>query len=73
MHEDKFGKNDDRSATVYISCFLRRCGRNTAIGARDMNSNILKNVADPLSNQYVATKNYVDNNGITTFGGAVIW
>ena len=32
---------------------------------------MIKNVADPLSNQYVATKNYVDKNDITTDGGGV--
>ena len=30
-----------------------------------MNSNIVKNMADPLSNQDFATKNYLDKNAIT--------
>ena len=31
-----------------------------------MNSNMIKNMADPLSNHDVATKNYVDTNAFTT-------
>ena len=76
MPADKFGRNGD---TVYpginianlTNSFLRRDGGNTAIGAIDMNSHIIKNMADQLSNQDVATKNYVDKNAITTAGGVV--
>ena len=36
-----------------------------------MNSNIIKNEADPLSNPDVASKNYTDTNAFTTDGGVV--
>ena len=79
MPVDKFGRNGDRTTTVYTginianltNSFLRRDGGNTAIEAIDLNSNIIKNVSDPLSNQDVATKNYVDTNAFTTAGGVV--
>ena len=72
MPVDKFGRNGDRTTTVYIginianltNSFLRRDGDNTAIGAIDMNSNITKNVSDSLSYQDVAIKNYVDTNAL---------
>ena len=68
MRLDKFGRNGDRTVTVntginianLTNSFLRRDGGNTAIGTIEMNSHIIKNVAYPLSNQYVASKNYVD-------------
>ena len=68
MPLDRFGRNGDRTTAIYTrinianltNSFLRRYEGNTAIGAIDMNSNIIKNVADPLSNQDVASKNYVD-------------
>ena len=55
MPVDKFGRNGDRT-TVYTginianltNSYLRRDECNTTIGAIDMNSNIIKNVADPL-------------------------
>ena len=55
-----------------VISFLRRDGGNIAIGTINMKSHIIKNVADPLSNQDVATKSYVDKkNAITTDGGVV--
>ena len=79
MPVDKFGRNGHRATPVYTginianltNSFPRRDGGNTAIGTIDMNSHIIKNEADPLSNQDVATKNYVDKNVITTDGHVV--
>ena len=78
MPVDKFGRNGDRTTTVYTginianltNSFLRRDEGNTAIGAIDFNSNIIKNVSDPVSN-HVATKNYVDIHAFNTAGGIV--
>ena len=89
MSVDKFGRNGDRTTTVctginianLTNSFLRD-GGNTVIGAIDKNNNIIKNVADPLSNEDVASKNplsnqdvasnnYVDTNAFTTAVGVV--
>ena len=76
MPVDKFGRNGDTVYTgIYIAnltnSFLRIDGGNTAISVIDLNSHIMKSVADSLSNQDVATKNYVDKNATTTAGSVV--
>ena len=76
MSVDKFGRNGDRTTPVYTeiniaNSFLRRDGGNTTIGAIDMNSHIIQNGSDPLSNQDVATRTYVYTNAFTTAGGIV--
>ena len=79
MPVNKFGRNGNRTTSVYTginianvtNSFLRRDGGNTAIETINMNSNIIENVSDPLSNQDVATKNYVNKNAFTTVGGIV--
>ena len=76
---DKFALNGNKTTKVYTginiasltNSFLWRDDGNTAIEAIDMNSNIIKNVADPLSNHDIAIKNYVDTNAFTTAGGVV--
>ena len=68
MNNSVFGKTLQNISNVIIAnltnTFLRRDGGNTAIGAIDMNSNIIKNVSDPLSNQDVGIKNYVDTHAL---------
>ena len=79
MPVDKFGRNCDRTTIDYTginianltNSFLRSDGGNIAIEAIDLNSNIITNVSDPVSNQDVATKNYVDTNAFTRAGGTV--
>ena len=64
MPVDTFGRNGERTTTVYTgidiasltNSFLRRDGGNTAIEAIDLNSNIIKNVSDPVSNQMLQPK-----------------
>ena len=64
MLVDKFGRNDDRTTTVYTGInianltngFLRSGGDNPALGAIHLNSNIIKTVSNPVSNQDVVTK-----------------
>ena len=82
MPLDKFGRNGDSATPVYTAInianltntFLRRDGGNTAIGAIIMNSNIIKNVSDPVSKQDVATKNYVHTHtGFYYFWWCCVW
>ena len=80
MPVDKFGRNGDRTTTVYpginianlSNSFLRRDRGNTAIEAIDMNGNRVTNVADPVSNQDVASKNYIDKKNDSTTAGGVM-
>ena len=79
MPVDKFGRNGDRTTKIYTGInianltnnFLRRDEGNTANEAIDLNSNIIKNVSVPVSNQDVTTKNYLDTNAFTTAGSDV--
>ena len=64
MPVEKFGRNCERPTPVYTglnretltNSFLRRDGGNTDIETIDRNSHIIKNMADPLSNQDVANQ-----------------
>ena len=78
MHIDKLGRNGESASPAYtginienLTNSFRRDEGNTATGAIDIDSNIIQNVSDPLSNQDVATKNYVHTNAFTTAGGVV--
>lgn len=69
MSVDKFGRPPQfrsDSSGVSISYtnnnFLRRDGTNTATGSINMTGNTLTNVSNPVIDQDVATKNYVDSN-----------
>ena len=70
MTVDKFGRMSDAGAVYtegvslrYINNnFLRRDGTNTATGSINMTGNTLTNVSNPVIDQDVATKNYVDTN-----------
>ena len=73
---EKFARDGDTvhtgiNITNLRNSFLRRDECNTAIEAIDVNSNIIVYVVDPLSNQDVASKSYVDTNAFTTAGGVV--
>ena len=70
MPVDKFGRmSDARTVTEGVSLsyvntnFLRRSGTNTATGSINMTGNTLTNVSNPVNDQDVATKNYVDVSG----------
>ena len=79
MPVDKFGRNCEITTAAdtginianLTNSFLRRDGGSIVIWAIDNNTNIIKNEADPLSNQDVATDNCVDKNPFTTVDGVV--
>ena len=76
MPVDKFGRMSDAEAVYtegvslrYINNnFLRRDGTNTATGSINMTGNTLTNVSNPVIDQDVATKNYVDTNKVSKSG-----
>ena len=78
MPVDKFGRNGDRTTPVYTgmnianltNSFLRRDGDNIAIGASDMNSQIIKKWGRSVVKSR-CRHNYVDTNAFTTAGGIV--
>jgi len=69
MVVNKFGGRgmDDRSDISFKfinKSFVRRDGSNAVIGSIDMTGNTFNNVANPTSDQDVATKAYVDSNSV---------
>ena len=70
MPVDKFGRSGKSNSVItegvslsYIgNNFLRRDGTNTATGSINMTGNTLTNVSNPVNDQDVATKTYVDTN-----------
>ena len=79
MTVDKFGRNGDKTTAVYTginitnltNSFLSRDGGNNANWNYGYEQPYYYNVADPLSNQDVATENYVNKNAITTAVGVL--
>jgi len=69
MSVDKFGRSSFRpvsgrsglSLRIVNNNFLRRDGTNTVTGPINMNGHKLKNASDPMDDQDVATKSYVDS------------
>ena len=69
MPVDKFGRMSDAktrdtgvSLTYINNNYVRSDGGTTVSGSIDMRGNTLYNLADPVNPQYVATKEYADNN-----------
>ena len=67
MGVDQFGRSDKSMVVTkgvslsYIgNNFLRRDGTNTATGSINMTGNTLTNVSNPVHDQDITTKNYVD-------------
>ena len=68
MPVDKFGRDNSIQSNIssgvsvrYVNNnFLRRDGTNNAVGPLNMDSNRISNVVNPVADQDVATKSYVD-------------
>ena len=78
MPVDKFGRraiedekqvaNTGVTMSAISNTFLRRDGANTIIGEIDMTGNKITNVADPVTIQDAAMKNYVDSFSVRKSG-----
>ncbi len=79
MSVDKFGRDTSVGTTTtsgvsvrYINDnFLRKDGTIPATGPLNMDNNRISNVVDPIDEQDVTTKNYVDENMVSKLGDTI--